>query len=1418
MADIVYTVNQDSPETIAGFEQYSQEDKALVSSFQINSVFDPAKHYSELHILSLSDELLESSYAYNSYKLLANAQSAGQAGASVLTIDPIQDSKAYGYENGGVKLLYHFLDDLYSEDTNTVEFYIQSISPDRTEISLSTLNLTPEVVATITSNIKANLQSQSYFTGFRLDFKNNDLFIATNIDTLDTDAGQVVVVKLYEPLPTTYSVKSTLSIVDVVSDSVAYEVDSEVVLVPEVAPTLRSPNFNIEVADQSVIPTEYFSYDDLFSYPITNANSQIFSTVNEKGIEISVDYTDFSDFVHFSSAQERLLNFKYKLDLVFSYSSSIASASSATTGLQGISGSISYYENLITGVVNNFDHYERFLYYESGSSSWPKSNTTKPYINKPSSDSESIIWYANEIDNSIQYDLTNYNSLVYSIPTYLRDDANNENYLTFVYMVGQHFDNLWLYSKAVTDKYDADNRIDKGISKDLVAEALKNFGVKLYTSNKSVEDLFTTFIGQAYQSGSEVINTYITGSLTGSNTPIQPTSYDSYEKEVQKRIYHNLPLLLKSKGTERGLRALINCLGIPGDILDIKLYGGRNTNERPFYGDYQYYTSSLDKIRLDNTGSLVSGNTLSNSVSIIKRDNKYTDDLHAIEVGFSPTDNIDYFIRLGADLPRATIGTQVWTLSNSEVTTYRDGTVIPEVTSSVAWAALTTGAWCYYDNDPANGAVYGKLYNWYAVAGIYDAASLADPSLRKQFAPNGWHVPTTTEWTALVNYLGGYLIAGGKLKEAGLAHWQDPNTDATNESGFTSLPAGYITDSGNMEGLATYGTFWNSTQFDTNTAYHQYLIYNTGEAGNPDDTYINKTYGFSVRLIQDAPPNTFNIDEYLGDPSNLTSDNYSGLGAVAQSVLGGSLGTSNQYNLQDYVRLIKFFDNTVFKMVKDFIPARAVADTGIIIKPNLLNRSKAKSVTVSGTQPEYSGSIDTAFITGSDGGAFTTSTGTSDTSWIEVLQTPQGLANSYVNQETGQPLFTGELGGTELMVSDGELNSANPFKFIEYDDSTKNVIAIQDFPANICAINTTYPSVNIRTPQNVDLRSAFNIPGDNYVTYRSGSTDITATASAFPMTTNYTTYAITASKAIAGCSGSKVYLTGFCSILLTAAGGTPIVQQGLPYDLTTWFTSPYNTNLTYTLYSNSGTTATNIPNSGSYTFSGSIDSYIYVQVSDPAVVGGCTQQTNDILIQPLVTVAVDSSGSNYLFTSGGQGPSTSTLLNRYFPDGLGDRDYKYYGKPFTGSLFTTQSNTLPTASGNYNVFVAVPADIYYPSITSSILPYTINKNVLTIKAGNRTVNESTSSGFVTGSANNTYEILNLQGGDTSAVVTGTVTYTTNYTTSSASGTANIYVHPVVTGLSAINYTFVSADGSVTIGDVTYNATDFSSTDYITGSI
>ena len=197
---------------------------------------------------------------------------------------------------------------------------------------------------------------------------------------------------------------------------------------------------------------------------------------------------------------------------------------------------------------------------------------------------------------------------------------------------------------------------------------------------------------------------------------------------------------------------------------------------------------------------------------------------------------------------QASIGNQVWTIKNLDVTTYRDGTPIPEVTDPTQWSNLTSGAWCYYNNESVNGRIYGKLYNWYAVAGIYDAASLANQSLRKQLAPVGWHVPSDTEWTTLTNFLGGESVAGGKMKDAGLTYWDSPNVSATNESGFTGIPGGYRNDDGTFDGLGSHAFWWSTKESSATESFYRYLYYNFGDAGS----YFNlNVFGFSVRCIKD---------------------------------------------------------------------------------------------------------------------------------------------------------------------------------------------------------------------------------------------------------------------------------------------------------------------------------------------------------------------------------------------------------------------------------------------------------------------------------------------------------------------------------------------------------------------------------------
>ena len=187
------------------------------------------------------------------------------------------------------------------------------------------------------------------------------------------------------------------------------------------------------------------------------------------------------------------------------------------------------------------------------------------------------------------------------------------------------------------------------------------------------------------------------------------------------------------------------------------------------------------------------------------------------------------------------IGNQIWMTKNLNVSRYRNGDLIPQVTNPTQWANLTTGAWCYYNNDPANGPIYGKLYNWYAVN---------DP---RGLAPVGWHIPTDAEWTALTTFLGFTDVAGAKMKatgtlEAGTGLWKSPNASATNSSGFTALPGGYIADNGSGSFLINrYGYWWSTAEFGNLRAIARILNYTNGSITALE---FFKDNGFSVRCIK----------------------------------------------------------------------------------------------------------------------------------------------------------------------------------------------------------------------------------------------------------------------------------------------------------------------------------------------------------------------------------------------------------------------------------------------------------------------------------------------------------------------------------------------------------------------------------------
>lgn len=194
----------------------------------------------------------------------------------------------------------------------------------------------------------------------------------------------------------------------------------------------------------------------------------------------------------------------------------------------------------------------------------------------------------------------------------------------------------------------------------------------------------------------------------------------------------------------------------------------------------------------------------------------------------------------GNHYPIVTIGTQVWMAENLRTTTYQNGDPIPNVTEGPEWINLTTGGYCAYENNNSNVSDYGYLYNWFA----------ADDS--RNICPIGWHVPTDDQWIVLTDSLGGQSAGGGKLKETGTAHWESPNTGATNLYGFSAVGGGYRWHNADaFSSIFTLGYWWSSTEGGTNATNTAWIRRLHSHNIAVDRINYFKKYGFSVRCLKD---------------------------------------------------------------------------------------------------------------------------------------------------------------------------------------------------------------------------------------------------------------------------------------------------------------------------------------------------------------------------------------------------------------------------------------------------------------------------------------------------------------------------------------------------------------------------------------
>lgn len=593
-------------------QDYSIQDDSLITSNFITGEFGDSSDYIEFFVYDQNGSLEFVSYQFKDYYPDSKNKISDNR-FSGLVLDPEKDLTSIGINRGTVNTQYNFLRKLFNSSFGTF-YWIKEISASRTEIRLASQVLSNTLILNSFSQYQNYVASKNYFPDFYLNFGNNELIIANNVAySEDPDTGEAtLLIKLYEPLPDAYDVKSQLWIVDKVAESVSFRVDFQIEADTQIVRnSLRGPNFKVALNQKNGQTTQYYSYNSLLTSEISSSYQKMLSYYQDKSVDINVDYSNFGNFIHFSNATERLNNFVYKLELLENYNAQIAQQNalySNGASLTIVSSSIGAIQNSINNLIEKFDIYEYYLYFDSGSWAWPKMNTTQPYQLYSVTSSEASNWlgsadtvpsqYTSSLLYSASlYDATNKDQLTNSIPQYLLDDPSNAPYTTFLNMIGQHFDNIWVYYKDVTTRYEATNNPETGISLDMVSEALKGLGFELYTNSNVSDNLYYTLFGINQDgsllppTGSEVINTYVTSSIA-------TIGNDDLQGELYKRLYHNLPYLLKTRGTQRSIKALISTFGIPESILDVNEFGGT------------YWSGSVGVFEINNSKiDIVSGST-----------------------------------------------------------------------------------------------------------------------------------------------------------------------------------------------------------------------------------------------------------------------------------------------------------------------------------------------------------------------------------------------------------------------------------------------------------------------------------------------------------------------------------------------------------------------------------------------------------------------------------------------------------------------------------------------------------------------------------------------------------------------------------------------------------------------------------------
>lgn len=1163
------------PNTLT-LQTISPEDVAIIPNITITSSFNPVNDTIEYFVYDFNNNLLLSNNDLRSYKPSLIDDSGNIID---MVLSPEADAINAGYNTGIVKTIYNFISPQIGSNNNPL--FISEISPSRTELRLSSNNNSlfdvGDILATnisflsgsayaLYTEFRQNIESNNYLDEFYLNFGNNIYVIGVNsvLEYNPQNNTISLLVKLYEPLPTNIGLKTELSLALKKAESVAYQIDfvqEEVLLDSTIK--LAGPNYNIPIKDETGPLTQYQNYTSITSTPLSGSLYQLMNQISASSIDINVDYTNYEDFVFFSSAYQRLYNFKEKVTQISSSQAQLdllySNISGPTTSSLAVSSSKLLLEKEIETVITSFDGYEYFLYYTSGAYAWPKSNTQAPYVLYPPTSAPAISWYNSQAATASEYDDNNQNNLEYVVPEYIRDNSSNTNYMLFTNMIGQFFDEIWLYTKAITEKLDSNSNLYQGVSKDVVSTVLESLGTKIYDSTYTLENIYSSLIGLSasgslYPStGSQLVTNYVTASV--SNPEDIPT-IDDFVRLSYKKIYNALPYLLKKKGTNAGLKALINIFGIPDTILQINEFGGKNkvgNNDWDYWQDkfnykldieggdtsfvetpwqvnslwnvpiplslqFRFKTHGLDSALLTPSQSLWNLDNLGDTAIVLEYTGSgYTSGSYSGSIPdplneyatlkFIPNFSTDPTISASIYLPffngdwwsvMVTADTNTGDFNfyaANKIYNGDDGFTIG-YTGSASINATPSG-WenglLSYFGAPGAVTIGSKTYDnfsgSYQEIRYYNTNQLTETTFydytMNPYSIEGVGINGAYDQLIFRGTLGNDLYTASKSmhpKITGSSITQSfvSNSNFTIHSGSFSvnrefvfqdqIPAGMRnTVSKKIKNISTILPYSGSNEVNlpTNKVLSPFIpidqdSYNSSSYVE-DIKYTEVVFSPQNEINEDinAQIGYFNIGDYIGDPRLVSSsaETYPALDTLSKDYFKKYYAN---YNLWDYVRLIRYYDNALFKMVKDYVPVRSSVTTGVLIKQHILERNKypvPQFDTYTTTSYYGSGSAantawDTPFvfqnieitgssiqmyeITGSTGGTMpdlfglTSSQYTGNNvvnitqSWDGINSTPVGLVP--FTDSTQMEFYDGELSGSYIEVENGELNEGNPYK------------------------------------------------------------------------------------------------------------------------------------------------------------------------------------------------------------------------------------------------------------------------------------------------------------------------------------------------------------------------------------------------------